>query len=212
MKTFGNLKAKASSQKGYSLIEISIALAIISVILIGGLMGTRQVLLSNSVNGQAKDTAAVIAKISRHYAKQTDTKGTTVHNLARLGVWPAERVTVNQANTVSTIRGVITGTRELVFSNESDIGSLAANTGFIYTIRMVPVDACAELVSALDPMALAIYVGAAAASASDPTSGVTPTSTAVKAADASTISLTALADGCKGTGATALDVAMVVRP
>ena len=40
----------AKKQAGYSLVELSVALAIVAVILVGGLMGTRQILLTNNVN------------------------------------------------------------------------------------------------------------------------------------------------------------------
>ena len=62
MKTLANKFAKP--QAGYSLVELSVALAIVAVILVGGLMGTRQILLTNNVNNQLKDAAQVIAKVT----------------------------------------------------------------------------------------------------------------------------------------------------
>ena len=52
----------AKKQAGYSLVELSVALAIVAVILVGGLMGTRQILLTNNIYNQLKDSAQVIAK------------------------------------------------------------------------------------------------------------------------------------------------------
>lgn len=40
----------AKSQRGYSLIELSIALAILSVIIVGSLMGVQRILANNRAN------------------------------------------------------------------------------------------------------------------------------------------------------------------
>ena len=178
-------------QKGYSLVELSIALAIVAVIVVGGLMGTRQILLTNSINNQLKDSAQVITKIGRQYQRQNTTTGASIATLAPLGYWPAER-TVN-ASGAWTVRGVIGGSSEFVFPNTAAIGALRANEGLIYTITNVPSAGCADLVNGLDAMAYAIYVGAAG---SDPTDGTTPATTNVKAADSNAINMANLATGC----------------
>ena len=195
-----------SSQRGYSLVELSIALAIIAVIVVGGLMGTRQILLSNNINNQLKDSAQVLTKITRQYQKQNVTTGATVATLAPLGTWPAERTT--NTNGVWTVRGVIGGTSELVFSNTALLGSLPANQGLIYVLRNVPSAACADIVNGLDPLAFAIYAGAAATA--DPTTGATPTTTAVKVADAQAVNMANLAVGCSNANPL-VDIAAVVK-
>ncbi len=209
MKTFGHLKAKASSQKGYSLIEISIVLAITAVILIGALMGSRQVMLSSSVNAQVRETATVISKLQRQYIKQTDTSAATVNSLAPLGIWPSERVSKSGSGTSTTysVRGAISGTTEFVFGNSEDIGSLSAKSGFVYTIRNVPKDACPELLTALDSLAMAIYAGKLTA---NPT-GAKPTTTAVKEPEASQVSLTSLGTACNPAAENVVDVSLVIR-
>jgi prepilin-type N-terminal cleavage/methylation domain-containing protein len=196
----------ASTQRGYSLVEISVALAIIAVILVGGLMGARHVLLSNSVNGQIRETSTVVTKLQRQYAKQPNTAGASTSILAPLGIWPSERATGR--NGIWTVRGVFSGSSEHVFSNDSAIGNVAANSGFIYTLRQIPVDACSELVTSLDSMAYAIYTGVTAAA---PTSGTTPSTTVVKAADTNQVNLTELAKGCSPNTSNAVDVSIVLR-
>lgn len=206
MKTLGHLKAKASSQKGYSLIEISIVLAITAVILIGALMGSRQVMLSSSVNAQVRETATVISKLQRQYIKQTNTSAATVNSLAPLGIWPSERVTKSDTGTYS-VRGAISGTTEFVFGNSEDIGSLSAKSGFVYTIRSVPKDACPELLTALDSLAMAIYAGKLTATPS----GAKPTTTAVKEPEASQVSLTSVGTACNPAAENVVDVSLVIR-
>jgi len=207
MKFKKTLNHFSSSQKGYSLVELSVALAIVAVILVGALLGTRQIMLTNSVNNQVKESALVISKIQRQFAKQSNTANASTNVLAPLGIWPPERSTVSGQNW--TIRGVINGSSELVFSNEAAIGTLPANSGFIYTLRQVPVDACAELVTAMDSVSFAIYVGASPSSA--PSTGSTPSTTNVKVADTDSVKVTDLATACRPVTGAAVDVSVVFR-
>ena len=207
MKHIARRHFKSSSQSGYSLVELSVALAILAVILVGALMGTRQVMLSNSINNQVRDSATLIAKVQRLYTKQASTTGATTHVLGRMGVWPAERATVSA--TTTTVRGVLNGSSELIFSNDSAIGSLPANGGFIYTLRNVPTEACADLISAFDSLSFAIYAGTSPAAA--PTTGATPTLTTVKAADATAVDMANQATACAPGSPNGVDVAVVFR-
>jgi prepilin-type N-terminal cleavage/methylation domain-containing protein len=194
------------AQRGYSLVELSIALAIVAVIVLGGLVGTRQILLSNSVNNQLKESAGTISKITRLYQRQTTTTGATVASLAKVGVWPAERTFID--GEVTKVRGVIAGTSELLFPNAAAAGSMLATQGLIYTIRNVPSGVCADLVNGLDSMAFAIWVNGAATS--DPTTGAIPTEGNVKAVDTNAVKLTELIKQCDSAKAL-VDVTVAVK-
>jgi prepilin-type N-terminal cleavage/methylation domain-containing protein len=185
----------SKKQGGYSLVELSIALAIVSVILVGGLMGTRQILMTNNVNNQLKESAQVIAKITKNFQKQSDTKEATVDNLAPVGVWPSERASKDTGGKWA-IRGVMGGSAEHVFANKAQIVSMAASQGFMYYIHNVPSAACADLVNGLDSMAYAIYAGDAAKLTT--IDGATPGSDfeVVKAADTNQVNQAKLAKGC----------------
>lgn len=194
-------------QKGYSLVELSVALAIIAVILLGALMGTRQVMLSNSVNNQVRETATVISKVQRHFSKQPNTASVNTHVLGRLGVWPPERATVRA--TATSVRGVLNGSSEFIFSNSSAIGTMPANSGFIYTLRNVPTEACGDLLTALDTLSFALYAGPSPGAA--PADGSNPSSTVVKAPDATAIDMANQAAACAPGNANGVDVAIVFR-
>ncbi len=198
--------ASAKRQQGYSLVELSVALAIVAVIVVGGLMGTRQILLTNNVNNQLKDSAQVVAKVIRQYQKQNDTSAVSTATLAPLGVWPAERTT-STAGGLWAVRGIIGGSTEEVFPNAAGIGSLAANSGFVYHIRNVPSAACADMVSGLDSMSFAIYAGLAGSAAA---SGATPSTTVVKIPDTTQVNPANLATGCSSANAM-VDIIAVIR-
>jgi len=211
MQTIENKIAK--KQAGYSLVELSVALAIVAVILVGGLMGTRQILLTNNVNNQLKDSALVIAKITRQFQNALTTEGASNENLVPLSYWPQERftntsVTSGTVTTVKTeVRGVIGGSKEHIFTNAADIGKLTAKTGFVYYFEKVPSAACADLVSGLDNMSYAIYAGS---SIGVTPSGAKPGTTEVKAPDAATISPAELGKGCSSANPL-VDIAAFIR-
>jgi prepilin-type N-terminal cleavage/methylation domain-containing protein len=198
------INRQQKAQRGYSLVELSIALAIAAVIMVAAVMGTRQILLTNSVNNQIKDSASVNGKIQRHFLSQPSTTDVTNANLVPLGFWPQER-----ANTTNnTVRGLISGTSEAVGTNKAAIGNLATNTGYLYMISQVPIRACAELVSGLDGIAYATYV----AEGGSGSLAAVPTGTAVKAANAATFSPTTLATACAASGtATTVDITLAMR-
>lgn len=200
----------SKKQGGYSLVELSIALAIVSVILVGGLMGTRQILMTNNVNNQLKESAQVIAKITRNFQKQSDTSAASVTNLAPIGVWPAERASKDTAGKW-TIRGVMGGSAEHVFANKAAIVSMAANQGFLYYIHNVPSAACADLVNGLDSMAYAIYAGDATKLLATSIDGSTPGTDfkAVKVGDTNQVNQADLATGCDNSKARVSIIAAV---
>lgn len=203
MKPIANKIAK--KQAGYSLVELSVALAIVAVILVGGLTGTRQILMTNNVNNQLKDSALVISKVTRQFQNSLSTSGATNANLVPLSIWPSDRYTA--AAGASSVKGVMSNTNEYIFPNKAQIGDLAPNTGFMYTFTNVPSAACADMITGLDNMAYAIYAGKAGAA---PTDGANPSTTLVKVSNSSRFDASALATGCNSVNAT-VDITAVIR-
>ena len=204
----------AKKQAGYSLVELSVALAIVAVILVGGLMGTRQILLTNNVNNQLKDAAQVIAKVTRQFQNAVDTSKASNENLVPLSYWPKERFTnsLNRSGVFTgEVRGVIPGSYEYIFSNAEKIGVLEPNKGFLYTFYGVPASACADLVAGLDNLSFAIYAGKS--TGTKPTTGNTPsgeTMFEVKTADSNTFDATNLGKACSSTFSN-VDITAVIR-
>ena len=179
-------------QKGYSLVELSVALSIVAVVIVAGLLGARQVMLSNTTNNQIRESNQTIAKLRKTMASQTSTADLTNVVATKLGAWPNDRSTCT--TTECTNRAMFNGAFEYAFTN-SAISTMAANTGVIYVLHKVPTQVCADLVNGLNGAAVALYAGASATAA--PTKGDVPTTlTAVKSGTGSNISVADLATGC----------------
>ena len=193
------------NQKGYSLVELSVALSIVAVVIVAGLMGARQVMLSNTVNSQIRESNQTIAKLRKAMANQTSTDGLDNDVARKLGVWPNDRDTCATKAATSAVAAVTTcknramfnGAFEYAFTNADAISGMAANTGVMYVLYNIPSQACTDLVNGLNGAALALYAGP---TGTEPTSGkVSADAVAVKAGGASNISLVELAKGCDST-------------
>jgi prepilin-type N-terminal cleavage/methylation domain-containing protein len=179
-------------QNGYSLVELSVALSIVAVVIVAGLLGARQVMLSNTTNNQIRESNQTIAKLRKTMASQTDTTGLTNLVAGKLGAWPNDRSICN--DTACTNRAMFSGAFEYAFTNDA-ISAMAANTGVMYVLYKVPTQACADLVNGLNGATVALYAGPSAATA--PTAGEVPsTAKSVKSGTGSNISVADLASGC----------------
>jgi prepilin-type N-terminal cleavage/methylation domain-containing protein len=74
-------------QKGYSIVELSIALAIISIILVTALAGVQRILRTNNVNNDLKTINLLTARLTTMLANNASTSGITNANLIALKVF-----------------------------------------------------------------------------------------------------------------------------
>lgn len=79
-----NHQAPLRQQKGYSIIELSIALAIISIILVTALAGVQRILRSNNVNEDLKNLNLMASKVTVMLTNVANTAGITQANLVNL--------------------------------------------------------------------------------------------------------------------------------
>ena len=193
------LTSSQRPQQGYTLVELAISVAILSVLIVAGLLGVQSILTSGKVNDQIKTVAKLSAKASALFSS-SGTSGITQKQMINVGAWDASK-----ANSASVVTSSF-GSTESIESNTAVIGDMAANTGFVYTIRAIPQAACADLASGLSGFVYALNVGEA--------SSVAPTTKAgwdgsVKPPGAANVSISNLASGC--TKATS-DFHMAIKP
>jgi len=141
-------KKQAIKQKGYSIIELSIALAIISIILVTSLAGVQRVLRSNNLNNELKVVQLGIASLGTLLANATTTSGITSSSVINLKSFDGFQVDTTNVLYKNSFGGLI-----YVESNNAAIGSFNANTGFILTTTKIPPEICVDYLNALSNIA-----------------------------------------------------------
>ncbi len=198
-------KTSKRHQKGYTLIELGIAIAILAVLVVGGLAGVQAILTSGKVSDQAKTLGRLQSTISKHYQNTQILAANNQAQLVTLGAWDARSVNI--------VNGAVTsafGTVETVIPNGATvIGTMTANQGFIYTIPGVPPAACTDLAQSLAPMAFAIAVTGVGGVANWAPAG---NATLVKAPDTQVWTAAGIAGACGAPGANPSTFHIALKP
>ena len=185
----------SATQRGYSLVELAISVAILSVLMVVGLKGVQSMLTSGKVNDQTKTLAKLAATANALFAS-SGTSGVTQAQMLKLGAWDVSKA----------INGNITssfGSLETITPNANAIGVMAANTGFVYKINSIPQAACADLASGVAGFVYALHVtGNPSVAPADWTASVKPPGNA-------NVSLTGLANSCNAANS---DFYMALKP
>ena len=106
-------------QKGYSIVELSIALAIISIILVTALAGVQRILRSNNVNEDLKNINLVASKLAVMLSTVPNTAGITQAQLIDLRMFEGMRVDAALDTVTNAFGGLIT-----VIPNNAAIGTI----------------------------------------------------------------------------------------
>lgn len=161
-------------QAGYTLIELSISLAIIAVLLVGTLTGVQRLLRSNNANNTVSTTQSAMTYITKLYAASGSNSIYTTTQLAQMGVWDSTVVTLTGtgAAQTATVKNPFGGSIN-VYSNTAAVGTgttaAATGTGFWYRLGGIPSESCASVATSFINTAAAIYVSSAAT-----TTGIVP--------------------------------------
>jgi prepilin-type N-terminal cleavage/methylation domain-containing protein len=145
-------------QGGYTIIELSIVLAIIGVLIVGGLLAVNSLLLSSKANKQIEDSGRAMGKLQAMLSSTT-VSGLTTSGAIGMGLFPSTRVSDG------TVKAVVGVGNEFVRSNSgtaltsTDNGiDLSLDTGAVYTLTGIPKAVCADIASSLANMSAAAYV------------------------------------------------------
>ena len=154
MKSQSQINIK-KSQRGYSLIELSIVLAIIAVIIAGAVFGVQAILRANNVNKTISQTNVAANKIVAKLIRDVNYANATTVNLTRQGqdVWDAQYVNVVNGTVENPFNGAVH-----VRALASAEGGLAVNEGFVYTISGLPVSVCSDVAGGVEGLATALRV------------------------------------------------------
>jgi prepilin-type N-terminal cleavage/methylation domain-containing protein len=156
-------------QAGYTLVELSISVAIISVLIVTGLYGVPRILDTNKISTTVQQVSIANANFSKLAAQTgggafayTPTYVTTISaSLAGMGVFPDEAILRNG----SIAYGVKHPFNGNIYSKSVGLaitGFLGIDEGYILKLENVPAKNCFSMASAFASTALQISVDAPA--------------------------------------------------
>ena len=170
------MKTLASSQSGYSLVELAITVAVLSVLIVAGLKGVQSILLSNEINEQVRKIAKTRARFASYFlGNPSSTVGYFLGSVSRSG------------------QNSAFGTNEEALYNSVAIGDYPTGTTFVYKVFNVPQAACADFANGVAGLLYAMHIKPAGSVY--PVNWATETSV-VKAPGAADVNTPALASLC----------------
>jgi prepilin-type N-terminal cleavage/methylation domain-containing protein len=182
-------------QAGYTLIELSISLAIISVLLVGTLTGVQRLLRSNNANNTVSQTQSALTNISKLFSASGDVNVYDHSTLAKMGAWEASSLikvgTAAPTGAKNPFGGTIT-----VYRNQTAFTGVTADTGYWYRLNGIPAESCASLATSFVNTAEAIFVTSAPVTT---TAAPTVVTGAYKAGPTAALEAAKLSAGCSTT-------------
>ena len=159
--SFSSIKPLRQRQAGYTLIELSISLAIIAVLLVGTLTGVQRLLRANNANNTVSSTQAALTNITKLFAASADRGIYATQTLAQMGVWERQTLIRDAANAVIGARNPFGGTIT-VFPNTIGFGAgvnaVEPNLGYWNRLNGIPGESCASVATSFVNTADAIYI------------------------------------------------------
>ncbi|WAC71853.1 prepilin-type N-terminal cleavage/methylation domain-containing protein [Roseateles sp. SL47] len=153
-----SLKAEASRQKGYSLIELSIALAIISVVIVGSLVGVQRILANNRANNLLAEIPRINAALVGAAVNSGDFSQINTLRAAALGAFSPTTVKWDASNTKVDVSNAFGGKLYIQGSTANFDGVDGEDRGYIVVATGIPNDMCATVVNGLAPLAQVMWV------------------------------------------------------
>ena len=147
-----------STQRGYSLIELSIALAIVGVVIAGSIVGVQAILRSNNVNKTISQTNTAVNKIVGKLIRDANYANANTQNLTIAGVevWSTTDITSGGTPNVQ-VTHPLSG-RIFVAPLSAVTENVAANQGYVYTLTGIPKEACADVAVGVEGLAYVLRI------------------------------------------------------
>ena len=178
-------------QAGYTLIELSISVAIIAVLVMTGLYGVPRILATNKVTIATQQVALANANYSKTAMNSTDRAWATVttnyvtntaSTYASMGLWPDQAVLRSgTGNSPYAIQHPFGGMVYSKVNTQAITGFLGIGEGYILKLDNVPANNCLALASAFGATAIKMAIDPAGGTGSMPLAD-DPIFTEVKAA------------------------------
>jgi prepilin-type N-terminal cleavage/methylation domain-containing protein len=151
-------------QRGYSLIELSISLAIIGVVIAGSIIGVQNILRTNNVNKVISQTNTATNRIVARLARDENYANATTQNMAQrnVEVWEESAIDRTTANAL-VVRHAFSNRVLVAPLNANDAATgTEANQGYVYYLTGIPAAACSEVAVGLETLAVSMRITNAA--------------------------------------------------
>lgn len=193
---------QTNRQGGYTIVELSIALTIISILIVSGLVAVNSVLTSSKANSQIEDSGRGLAKLQSFVT--VGTSGITTSGAIGMGLFPSSRVSG------TTITNQFGG-REFVEANLATLDGVDASKGAIYSLTSIPKQICTDIAASLAPLAYSVWVSTTI-SGTTTTTFNTPPTTALDKVKTAGSAVDAAAIGRQCNGADTVGMSFLIKP
>ena len=157
MKKTTEIKA-LRQQAGYTLVELAISIAIISVLVVSALFGVQKIVDNKNVNAVSQHVTLANANIRKTSAMLADKLFVlNTNTAANLGIWP-DNITTKVNGLVTQVTNPFGG-NYFTATSSADIGAVTAGNGYYIIITNVPDKACAAVAGMFGASAWQIQVG-----------------------------------------------------
>ena len=150
-----SLPLPETKQKGYTIIELGISLAIIAVLIVAGLAGVTAVLNNSKSNGQIEESGIVLAKLQSTLTS-TSVSGMTTAVAVGSSYFPTSRVSGTTVTSKFNGNEFVASNANALTSTEGVVAAIGG--GAIYTITGVPRAVCANIATSLATLANSAWV------------------------------------------------------
>lgn len=137
-----------NKQRGVSIVELLIWLALAALVIIGGVIGANSFIAGNKTRQETEELPVIFTKIQKVYSQSASYNGMTLAILINNRVFPADRVT-SATTVVNRFGGAVTVAAANVTGTDD---------GAALTYAGVPEEGCIDLVSAMARSAAKISV------------------------------------------------------
>jgi prepilin-type N-terminal cleavage/methylation domain-containing protein len=187
-------------QAGYTLVELAISIAIISVLVVSALFGVQKIVDNKNVNAVSQHVTLANANIRKTSAMLADKLFVlNTNTAANLGIWP-DNITTKVNGLVTQVTNPFGG-NYFTATNNLDVGAVTAGNGYYIMITNVPDRVCASVAGMFGASAWQIVVNDETGPIGMPTSAMNgPTlATDVKQAGTDRINVANLNTRCGST-------------
>ncbi len=144
----GGLRRRRASQKGYTIVELSIAVAIAGVLTVGAIGLVQNVLQTNRANETSTSLVKALGQIDKVWADQTTYAGLNLATAAAAGVFQGMQITPAGAGGAPPLAVTSRFNRPVYLGLAPNIPTAGSNRGYALTFAAVPASVCADLVTA----------------------------------------------------------------